>query len=142
MRWLPAAQNGPGRRKASTPKSQLHCVNLGKCCPLSGPSLMWSGLEQRFSSLLMGSRAASPPGGLETGPLHFGTVHSSGAQPPCSQADRSPVLGSNPEVFWSVAEHGFKHRIQAEQKDSRVAGRAASLDWSWQEPSNCLHFGR
>ena len=35
---------GPGRRgKASTPKSQLHCVTLGKCCSLSGLSLMGQG---------------------------------------------------------------------------------------------------
>lgn len=39
-----------------------------------------SGLEQRFSSLLMGSRTALCPGGLETGPLHLGNMHSSGAQ--------------------------------------------------------------
>ena len=92
-----------------------------------------SGLEQRFFSLLMGSRAALWPGGLETGPLRLGNMHSSGAQ--LLAKDQSPALGSTggKPGLWQNMVSNTESR-QSKRTAPRAAGRAASLDWSWQDP--------
>ena len=89
MRRLPGAQNGPGRRgKASTPKSQLHCVNLGKCCPLSGPSLMGQGWNRGSPHSLWAPGQPFDQEGWKQGLSILG---------PCTVLGPSSLLSSRPE---------------------------------------------
>ena len=101
-----------------------------------------SGLEQRFSSLLMGSRAALLPGGLETGPLHFGTVHSSGAQL-LALKQTGALFWGQPEVILVCGRTWFQTQNPGRAKGQQSGGESSKLGLVLaRAPQICLHFGR
>ena len=126
---------GPGRRgKASTPKSQLHCVTLGKCCSLSGPSLMGQGWNRGSPHSLWAPGQPFDQEVWKQGLSILGICTVWGPAPSLLSSRPEPCsgsMGSKPGLWQNM----ISNRVQAEQKTApRVAGRASSLDWSWQDP--------
>lgn len=127
--------------KASTPRSQLHCVTLGKCCPLSGPSLMGQGWNRGSSHSLWAPGQPFDQEGWKQGLSILGTCTVLG---PSSLLRTRALLWGQPEVNLVCGRTWFQTQSPGRAKGQHPERQGEQQAWTGpgKTPSTLLAFWR